>query len=373
MSKVILKKARSIRSILNWSAVVLLPLVLIGLFELLKGDPQRMSTWVFGVMAPLEQFWGQLWSIFPFSVGELFLFLFLLFCVIWLLRAVVLLFHHFDLLRFFQRLCVLGAIFLWLWAGICWLWNAAYYVPTFAQRAGLDTQAYTVEKLASVTEWFAQNAARLSSQVPRDEEGHFAESPEACIDRGVTIYENLEREFPCLASNAQKAKPLLCSKLQSMLGFTGVYSPITGEANVNVDAPTCLLPATIAHEMSHQRMVALEDEANFVGIAACVTCDDPMFQYSGYLMGLIHLCNALYSVAPDLWYDISGQYFTPQLSQDWEDNNNFWAARSSSVEEAANQAYDTFLKGNDQELGIRSYGACVDLLVNYFDRELPDA
>ena len=26
----------------------------------------------------------------------------------------------------------------------------------------------------------------------------------------------------------------------------------------------------------------------------------------------------------------------------------------------------TFLKGNDQTLGIRSYGACVDLLVAYF-------
>ena len=33
------------------------------------------------------------------------------------------------------------------------------------------------------------------------------------------------------------------------------------------------------------------------------------------------------------------------------------------MEDAAQQTYDAFLKGNDQELGIHSYGACVDLLV----------
>ena len=63
------------------------------------------------------------------------------------------------------------------------------------------------------------------------------------------------------------------------MGFTGVYFPFTGEANVNVDAPACLVPATIAHEMSHQRMVFSELEANFVGIAAAVSCGDPVFQY----------------------------------------------------------------------------------------------
>ena len=68
---------------------------------------------------------------------------------------------------------------------------------------------------------------------------------------------------------------------------------------MNVDAPSCLLPATIAHEMAHQRMVAAEQEANFVGIAASVTSGDPVYVYSGYLMGLIQLCNALYPVDPE--------------------------------------------------------------------------
>ena len=350
----------------RWGGAIVLPLGLICLFELLSSNQELMSAWVFGIMTPLEQLLGRLTAPVPFSVGEVLLFLFLVFCLVWLIRAVVLLVRQRAPLSFFRRLCALAAALLWIWAGVNWLWNAAYYAPTFSQRAGLETQGYSVETLARVTECFARNAARLSTQVTRDEEGHFTEDVSLCFDRAVGIYENLTSEFPCLDMKSVEAKPLLCSKLQSSLGFTGIYSPITGEANVNIDAPRCLLPATIAHEMSHQRMVALEDEANFVGIAACITSDDPLFQYSGYLMGLIHLCNALYPVAPDTWYEIAGTHFTPELFTDWDDNNAYWTQRSSPMEEKAAEVYDSFLKGNDQELGIRSYGACVDLLVAYF-------
>ena len=342
------------------------PLLLVGLFQLLKSHRSLMSQWVFGVMAPLEQFLGRLWSIFPFSVAELLTALFLLGCAVWIVRAIILLYRERRGFPFLRRILALATVLLWLWAGICWMWNAAYYAPTFAQRAGLETVPYSVEELASVTEQFARQAARLSTQVARDQDGHFAEDLRDCFDRATEIYENLSGEFSFLDIPSTRAKLLMCSRLQSILGFTGVYFPFTGEANVNIDAPACLVPSTIAHEMSHQRMVALEDEANFVGIAACATCDDVVFQYSGYLMGLIQLSNALYSASPDTWYEISGRWFTPELSQDWDDNNAYWRALSSPVTDVAEDVYDSFLKGNDQELGIRSYGACVDLLVAYF-------
>ena len=265
-----------------------------------------------------------------------------------------------------RRLLALGAVWLWLWAGLCWLWNAAYYVPSFAQREGLETGPYSVEELAAVTQYFARQAAALAPQVPRDSEGHFAESLSDSFGRGPEIYQNIAREFSSLDIKPVRAKPLLCSRLQSILGFTGIYFPFTGEANVNVDAPACLVPSTIGHEMAHQRMVASELEANFVGIAACTSCDDVVFRYSGYLSGLINLCNALYSVAPDVWRDISKQTFNRELATDWNDNNAYWSALESPAEEVAGNIYDGFLKSNDQELGLRSYGACVDLLVNYY-------
>ena len=245
--------------------------------------------------------------------------------------------------------------------------NAAYYASTFQEKSGLRTEPYSVEALAQVTALFARRAAEFSDQVERDGDGLFAEDRADLFARGISVYEGMTRKFPCLElAQPVRAKPIFFSRLQSILGFTGVYFPFTGEANVNVDAPACMLPATIAHEMAHQRMTASEQEANFVGIAAAVSSGDPVFQYSGYLFGLVQLCNALYPAAPEAWREITGTYFTQELANDWNANNAYWAELSSPVEDAAGQVYDSFLKGNDQELGMRSYGACVDLLVTYF-------
>lgn len=343
-----------------------IPLALVILFQLLKGRQSLMTAWVFGVMAPVERFLGRIWAIFPFSVAEVLTALFLTGCAVWLIRTAILLFRQKAVHPCLRRLAALAAAWLWLWAGLCWLWNAAYYVPTFAQREGLETAPYAVEDLAAVTEYFARRAAALAPKMSRDGDGHFTEDLSDCFQRGPELYRNLVLQFPSLDIKAVRAKPLFFSRLQSIFGFTGVYFPFTGEANVNVDAPACLTPATIGHEMAHQRMVSSELEANFVGIAACTSCDDPVFQYSGYLMGLIQLSNALYPADPDAWNDIADRAFTAELSVDWADNNAYWRALESPVEDMAGDMYDSFLKGNDQELGIRSYGACVDLLVSYY-------
>ena len=364
------KEARKLIQYLPWAAALALPLALVALFEGLKGSKPLMDGWVSGFMAPAEQWLGRLWSVFPFSVAEVLTALFLVGSVFWVVRAVVLVIRRREGKVFLRRLLALASVLLWLWAAICWLWNAAYYASTFQEKSGLAVQPYSVEALARVTALFARRAAEFSDQVERDEDGLFAEDRADLFDRGISVYEEMTREFPCLElAQSVRAKPLLCSRLQSILGFTGVYFPFTGEANVNVDAPACMFPATIAHEMAHQRMVASEQEANFVGIAAAVTSGDPAFQYSGCLFGLVQLCNALAPADREAWNGIVQGYFTPEMAADWNANNAYWAALSSPVEDAAGQVYDAFLKGNGQELGMRSYGACVDLLVAYFGPE----
>ena len=79
----------------------------------------------------------------------------------------------------------------------------------------------------------------------------------------------------------------------SAANFTGYIFPPLGESTLNVDCPAVFLPVTIAHEFAHQRGVAAEQEANFVGIAACVDSDKPEYVYSGYLVGYLHLADAL--------------------------------------------------------------------------------
>lgn len=352
------------------TALFAIPASLCLLFSLTKGNRDFMDFWVYQVMGPVERFWGRIWGIVPFSGMELWIASALIGSVVWLLRALFLLLRGRDVKKFLRRIFSYLTLCLWVLAAFNWLWNAAYYASSFSQRSGLTTVPYTTETLFAVTVYFAQQAADLSTEVARDEDGYFAESVSDCFRRGPAIYDHITEEFPCLEMQSVRAKPIFFSRLQSILGFTGMYFPFTGEANVNVDAPACLVPATIAHEMAHQRMVASELEANFVGIAAATSSDDVVFQYSGYLQGLIQTSNALYSVAPQAWDVIVEHCFTPELSRDWNQNYHYWDELSSPVEEAAEETYDSFLKHNDQELGIRSYGACVDLLVTYFGRKI---
>ena len=355
---------------LKWFLAILPPVVLSVLFEVLKSNTDAMDFWVHTCLAPVIQTIGKFWSLFPFSAAEVIIALGVAALVLWPLRAVVLLVKQRRLGAFLHRLLAMVCALAWAWSIFCWSWNCTYYATGFAARNGLSRAPYSPEQLIQATVYFARSAARFSVDVPRAEDLSFALSVEECFERGVPVYDNLSGQFPDLALSYRQAKPLVCSRLQSILGYTGIYFPFTGEANVNVDQATCLVPATIAHEMAHQRLVSSEQECNFLGVMACVTCDDVVYQYSGYLMGLIYLVNALQPIAPQVVEEIMRQTFTTELYKDWQDNYEYWDALKTPTREVANEAmdhvYDSYLKSQGQELGLMSYSACVDLLVNAF-------
>lgn len=354
----------------KWLPAFLPPILLTALFYALKSNAALMDAWVHNILAPVMQGAGKVWSLLPFSGAEVLTALFLAGSAVWLVRAVVLLVRQQQVRAFCKRLLAFGCVLAWLWTAFCWTWNCTYYAPGFAEKHGLSRAPYAPEALFSVTVFFAYQASELSDQVPRQEDGSFRLTLEECFDRGTGIYEELARQYPSLALSGRKAKGLVCSRLQSILGYTGIYFPFTGEANVNIDQPRCLVPFTIAHEMAHQRFVAAEEECNFLGVLACISSEDVVYQYSGYLMGLIYLTNALHELSPELVEELMRQTFTPELKQDWDENYDYWQQFSSPVQEKAQAAmdevYDGYLRSQGQSLGLMSYSACVDLLVNYF-------
>lgn len=341
------------------------PLGLILLFEFIKFQRSLINTWVFSMLMPTMQKVGRFFDRVPFSVGELLTVFVLVGSVVYLIIAIFRAIRNWNGSLLFRPLALLLCVWLWIWAGMCWLWNCAYYADNFSQRSGFTAHPSSSEQLAQVTRYFAQQCAAYSDDISRDDMLHFQVPLTDCFSAVPTLYDGISQTFPILSASTGQTKPLFFSRLQSMLGFTGVYFPFTGEANINIDAPACLIPATIAHEMAHQRMIASEAEANFVGIMAAIHSSNPVFQYSGYLMGLTHLSNALSGVNPEEVRAIFSETFTPELSTDWNDNNSYWKELDSPVEEIAEQTYDQFLKQNHQSLGVQSYGACVDLLVTY--------
>jgi len=153
--------------------------------------------------------------------------------------------------------------------------------------------------------------------------------------------------------------------VMSYTDFTGFFFPFTAEANVNTDFPPSLFASTVGHELAHQRGVAKEQEANFVSVLACLNSGDPDYVYSACLLAYTHLGNALYTADRAAWKEIYDGLDDAVL-RDFAANRAYWRQFDTPVQTVANTVYEGFLHSYDQVLGLRSYGACVDLLVNYY-------
>lgn len=261
-----------------------------------------------------------------------------------------------------RRLTGLAALAVWIWAGVSWLWGVHYYASDFSEKSGLAAAPVSAAELEATALWFAEGANRTGRLVERDEAGRVEADSKVILAAGSNSLAALTEEYPFLDGPARRPKPAVYSWFMSAAGFTGYIFPFTGESTLNVDCPNVFLPVTIAHEQAHQRGVAPEQEANFVGIAACLANADELWQYSGWLFGFLHLTNALYSADPAAWWEV-WQLLEEGPAADLLWNDEYWLAFESPASELAENTYTAFLESYGQDLGMASYGACVDLLV----------
>lgn len=148
----------------------------------------------------------------------------------------------------------------------------------------------------------------------------------------------------------------------SLTQITGVFSPYTYEANVNIAAPDYTIPATICHELAHTRGFMREDEANFIGYLACEKSGDPQFTYSGVMLALVHSINRLYSVDYNAFCQVNDT-LSDGVRRDFAYNNTYWEKHEGPVAAVSEAVNDTYLKVNNQQDGTQSYGRMVDLLL----------
>ncbi len=250
-------------------AAVCVPGALVILFYSLCGNRQVMEKLHYGASVPVRRFLGGVWSMFPFSVAEVFWVVLIVWAVIFVLRTLYLLLaKQHKLRRLVCRLCALASVALFIWAGFCWLWSTGYYVDGVAEKSGLPAKGATLSELVWTARIFAAGANETCASVPRDENGDVIPDVSSAIDGYDDVYSGLLKQFPFLEGKTYRPKPFYLSRILSRVGFTGFYFPLTGETNINTDSPACFTPVTVAHEMAHQRGVSEEAEADLVAIAA---------------------------------------------------------------------------------------------------------
>lgn len=157
-------------------------------------------------------------------------------------------------------------------------------------------------------------------------------------------------------------KPIVFSKVMSYTNIVGFFFPYTFEANIDIDVPIYTIPATMAHEMAHLRGYMKEDEANFISYLACVNSEYIDVQYSGIMMALTHSLNALYKVSPELHNQIFS-FLSGDVVGDIMYNSSYWNQFEGKVAQVSTQVNNSYLKSQNQQDGVRSYGKVVDLLI----------
>ena len=343
----------------RWGTLLLLgaDALVLALYFLLRSHRTAMNA-VARVTVYYRRAVGALCALVPFSVTELVYAAAVFGAVFVVARAL-------RCRAFADGALTLASAALTLYTAFCLLWGVNYRADGVCEAMGLADEPVRIEALYAVTQRFAALVAETAPDTPRAADGTLDVSADEILALGETAYDALSARYPFLALRGDRPKAMAFSRVMSAMGYTGLYLPFTGETNVNVDVPPCVIPFTVAHELSHRRGFAREDECNFLGVLASLSCESAVYRYSGALMGYIYLSNALYSADPALWREVYAALPAEAIA-DLDANNAYWARYEGPVSGASDRVYDALLRSCGEEQGTRSYGAAVDLLVAYY-------
>lgn len=314
------------------------------------------------------QYLSQLTGVFPFSIFEVSIYFMLLFCVIYLIYLCCSILkypkHWYKTLANFtlNSLALFSVVYFLFMS----MWGFNYLRPHFGQTIGVELTTHSNKELAELYAYLVEKTNSLAESVVRNAEGYMIipNGYLSVFERSHLGYTEASKTFPILSGYYGNPKPILSSKAMNYTGISGIYSPFTAEANVNIAVLDLSIPATTMHEMAHQRGYANEDEANFIAFLTCKFHPDVDFQYSGYLLALTHTASALAKDNPSLLHELN-QNLSSYVINDIRHNYNFWQQYSGKVESISSQMNNIYLQMNGVSDGTKSYGRMVDLLLGY--------
>lgn len=171
------------------------------------------------------------------------------------------------------------------------------YASPLADDMRLKITDFTVSELNEATVYFRDQAATLAAEVNRDSKGNVdAGGFEAVAQQAGKGYEVLAYEdaISVFAGSTAPVKELGWSSFYD--GEFGKTVPLTGEAAVNPNVPSVILPFAACNEMAHRMSIYSEADAAFAAFLACIRNPDKQFQYAGYLMVYSYCYTALKNI-----------------------------------------------------------------------------
>lgn len=326
---------------------------------------------------------GAVSSLAPFSIIEILIYVAAVIVIYAIVRLIITLVHNhskasicfftYKLKKYLLNLACIVMVCLLILSFNC---TILYHRLSFTVCANMELEAHSVDELAALFKIIADDAADLSDKVERDNNGVFTtdglDVNELCVDAMHAV----RQSYPFMTDYYPHAKPILASKLMSATGMEGFYSPFTMEANYNSDIPDIDIPHTICHELAHLSGFIHEDEANFIGYAACMASDSESLRYSASVEMLIYVMNELYN-------NLSSEHYSKLISTldrgvitDLNAQGKYWREAGNmfggSLNDAVQSANDTYIKLNGDTEGDVRYSRVTELLINYYSDQIDE-
>ena len=174
--------------------------------------------------------------------------------------------------------------------------------------------------------------------------------------------------FNLINTTASNIKKSIIPDIFLYQKVSGHYIPFTSEAIFVDKIPLVDMPIVILHEQAHQSGYANEGEASFIAFSKAINDKEPYIRYSGYFYALINLLNEISKKNSDKLDDYIRKLDEKVIS-DINKVQNFWSKYSDSfLDKAQNFIYDLYLKSNNQEAGIMTYGEVSLYIIHYYQK-----
>ncbi len=242
-----------------------------------------------------------------------------------------------------------------------------FYCESVENRLGLTREDLSAEELYETATILIEEIREDIPHVTFPEGTYSAMmySYDELNDKLNAAYDKLCDKFPEFQRMHSNTKPVMLSEPWTYTHISGMYTFVTGEANVNVNYPDFIVASSAAHEMAHQRGIGREAEANFVAYLVCSLSDDPYLRYAGKVDVLNSVMNSLAGASVDLYNQIYPTIPAEVHKENRAYGEFFDQYRETVVSEVSSAVNDKFISSNNQPAGEKSYGLVVDLVAAY--------
>lgn len=296
----------------------------------------------------------------PFSLTETAAVSGILLFVFFLIRALVLKFYYKEKGRISEFIYAFVCILLAFSSLFINTFGVCYKRIPLSRVLGIDTENVTSEDVFVSAYLCSTIASQYCDDISRYPSG------ETYMDYGFDeMVGKIRYGYASILNNVPEhfsVKPVALSEPWTYTHISGMYFPVTGESNINVNFPDYIMAFSTAHEMAHQLGIADEKDANMMAFLACMYSEDDYLIYAAHM-------NAMDFLIAELGYEevsLLASTADRRILYEMASYHKFMSKYThKTVSRISTKLNDAYLKANGEKDGAKSYGKVTKLICGF--------